>query len=64
MGTIKFSFSGEMVVVMGGSRGLGLEIVQAFGVAGVTVMITARRKQWLDLAGSMHACRALAILDN
>src|SRR5437660_8545002 len=50
MGTIKFSFSGEVVVVTGGSRGLGLEIAQAFGAAGATVVITARRQQWLDSA--------------
>jgi len=50
MGTIKISFSGEVVIVTGGSRGLGLEIAQAFGAAGATVVITARRQQWLDSA--------------
>ncbi|MGI9061620.1 MAG: glucose 1-dehydrogenase [Ktedonobacteraceae bacterium] len=47
MGTISFNFSGEVVLITGGSRGLGLEIAQGFGAAGATVVITARREQWL-----------------
>ncbi len=47
MGNVTFDFSGEVVLVTGGSRGLGFEIAQAFGVAGATVVITARREQWL-----------------
>jgi len=50
MGTITYNFSGEVAFVTGGSRGLGLEIAQAFGAAGATVVITARRAQWLDEA--------------
>ena len=50
MGTVNFDFKGEVVVVTGGSRGLGLEIAQAFGAAGATVVITARRTQWLHEA--------------
>lgn len=50
MGTVRFDFSGEVVVVTGGSRGLGLEIAQGFGKAGATVVITARREQWLNEA--------------
>lgn len=50
MGTATFNFSGETVLVTGGSRGLGLEIAQAFGSAGATVVITARREQWLSEA--------------
>ena len=50
MGTVSFDFKGEVVIVTGGSRGLGLEIAQAFGYAGATVVITARREQWLTEA--------------
>ncbi len=50
MGVASFDFSGEVVLITGGSRGLGLEIAQAFGTAGATVVITARREQWLNEA--------------
>ena len=50
MGKATFDFSGEVVLVTGGSRGLGFEIAQAFGSAGATVVITARREQWLHEA--------------
>ena len=50
MGTITFDFSSEVALITGGSRGLGLEIAQAFGAAGATVVITARREQWLNEA--------------
>jgi gluconate 5-dehydrogenase len=50
MGTVQFDFSGEVAVVTGGSRGLGLEIAEAFGKAGASVVITARRAQWLSEA--------------
>jgi NAD(P)-dependent dehydrogenase (short-subunit alcohol dehydrogenase family) len=50
MGTVSFDFKSEVVVVTGGSRGLGLEIAHAFGQAGAKVVITARREQWLNEA--------------
>src|SRR5487761_993436 len=50
MGTVIYNFAGEIALITGGSRGLGLEIAQAFGAAGATVVITARRAQWLDEA--------------
>jgi NAD(P)-dependent dehydrogenase (short-subunit alcohol dehydrogenase family) len=50
MGTVSFDFKEEVVVITGGSRGLGLEIAHGFGAAGATVVITARREQWLNEA--------------
>lgn len=50
MGTVSFDFKGEVVVVTGGSRGLGMEIAHSFGDAGAQVVITARREQWLTEA--------------
>src|SRR5579884_4066694 len=50
MGTVSFDFTGEVALITGGSRGLGLEIAQGFGAAGATVVITARREQWLNQA--------------
>lgn len=50
MGVVAFDFSNEVALITGGSRGLGLEIARAFGAAGATVVITARREQWLGEA--------------
>jgi NAD(P)-dependent dehydrogenase (short-subunit alcohol dehydrogenase family) len=50
MGTINFDFKDEVVIVTGGSRGLGLEIAHAFGQAGAKLVVTARREQWLNEA--------------
>jgi gluconate 5-dehydrogenase len=50
MGTVSYDFKGEVVIITGGSRGLGLEIAHEFGQAGAKVVITARREQWLKEA--------------
>lgn len=50
MGTVTFDFTDEVVLITGGSRGLGFEFAQAFGRAGARVVITARREQWLQSA--------------
>ncbi|MFN8632590.1 MAG: SDR family oxidoreductase [Chloroflexota bacterium] len=42
-----FSLKGRVALVTGGSRGLGLEIAHGLGEAGATVVVTARRQEWL-----------------
>ena len=62
MGTMQFDFSGEVAVVTGGSRGLGLEIAEAFGRAGASVVITARREQWLREAEKQLTDQGISVL--
>lgn len=61
MGTVSFDFQGEIVMVTGGSRGLGLEIANAFGQAGAKVVITARREQWLNEAENFLKEQGIAV---
>src|SRR5947208_6813869 len=60
MGTVHFDFKGEVVVVTGGSRGLGFEMSHAFGYAGAQVVITVRREQWLQEAEKFLKDRAIS----
>jgi NAD(P)-dependent dehydrogenase (short-subunit alcohol dehydrogenase family) len=62
MGTVSFDFTGEVVLVTGGSRGLGLEIAEAFGRAGASVVITARREQWLNEAEQQLKGQGISVL--
>jgi gluconate 5-dehydrogenase len=45
-----FDLSGQVAVVTGGSRGLGLQIAEALGEYGATVILTARKHDELDEA--------------
>jgi NAD(P)-dependent dehydrogenase (short-subunit alcohol dehydrogenase family) len=45
-----FDLTGKVAVVTGGSRGLGLEIAHGLGEAGASVVVTARRQEWLGPA--------------
>src|SRR5213080_2658768 len=45
-----FRLDGQVALVTGGSRGLGLQIAHALGEAGAAVAITARREAGLQLA--------------
>jgi len=47
-----FSLSGRAAIVTGGSRGLGLEIAEGLAEAGASLMLCARREQWLTPAVS------------
>lgn len=44
----RFELKGKVALVTGGSRGLGLQMAQALGGAGATVVITARKADELD----------------
>ena len=62
MGTVSFDFTDEVVLVTGGSRGLGLEIAEGFGRAGASVVITARREQWLNEAEQQLRSQGISVL--
>jgi NAD(P)-dependent dehydrogenase (short-subunit alcohol dehydrogenase family) len=42
-----FNLSGRVAVVTGGSRGLGAEMAEGLAEAGASLMLCARREQWL-----------------
>lgn len=42
-----FDLSGRAAIVTGGSRGLGQEIAEGLAEAGASLMLCARREQWL-----------------
>lgn len=43
-----FDLSGKTAIVTGGSRGLGREMAEALAEAGASLMLCARRAEWLD----------------
>ena len=42
-----FDLTGKVALVTGGSRGLGLEMAEGLAEAGASLMLLARREQWL-----------------
>ena len=45
-----FDLSGQVAIVTGGSRGLGLEMAEGLAEAGAALMLCARRDDWLTPA--------------
>jgi len=58
-----FDLSGKVAIVTGGSRGLGLEIAEGLAEAGARVVITGRRRQWLDPAAEQLRAAGAEVLD-
>jgi NAD(P)-dependent dehydrogenase (short-subunit alcohol dehydrogenase family) len=43
-----FDLTGKTAIVTGGSRGIGKEMAEGLAEAGASLMLCARRKEWLD----------------
>ncbi len=56
-----FSLNGQTALVTGGSRGLGLQMAEALGEAGATVLITARKADELAKAKAHLAALGIAV---
>ncbi|CAD5374799.1 SDR family NAD(P)-dependent oxidoreductase [Rubrivivax sp. A210] len=54
-----FDLSGQVALVTGGSRGLGLQMAEALGEAGAKVMLTARKAAELEEAIADLAARGI-----
>src|SRR5438132_1031196 len=57
-----FDLAGKVALITGGSRGLGLEMATALGEAGASIVITARREQWLKEAAEGLRAKGLGLL--
>jgi gluconate 5-dehydrogenase len=60
--TNSFDLTGKVALITGGSRGLGLEVATALGDAGASIVITARREQWLAPAAEGLRAKGLNAL--
>lgn len=50
-----FDLTGKVIVVTGGSRGLGLEMSRAFALAGACVVVSSRKQEACDAAVALIA---------
>ena len=55
-----FDLTGKTALVTGGSRGLGLQIAEALGEAGATVMLTSRKAADLEVAVATLQAKGIA----
>jgi gluconate 5-dehydrogenase len=56
-----FDLRGRVALVTGGSRGLGLQVAEALGEAGASVVLSARKQSELDAACAILAARGIAV---
>ena len=54
-----FDLTGQVALVTGGSRGLGLQIAEALGEAGAKIMLTSRKSADLEEAAADLAARGI-----
>jgi NAD(P)-dependent dehydrogenase (short-subunit alcohol dehydrogenase family) len=54
-----FDLSGQVALITGGSRGLGLQIAEALGEAGAKIMLTSRKASDLEEAAADLAARGI-----
>jgi len=57
-----FDLSGKTALITGGSRGLGLQIAEAYGELGVKVAMTARKQGELDEAAAQLEKKGIEVL--
>ncbi|HWE26226.1 MAG TPA: SDR family oxidoreductase [Myxococcales bacterium] len=57
-----FDLSGKTALITGGSRGLGLQIAEAFGESGVRLALTARKQGELDEAAALLSKKGTEVL--
>ena len=58
--SIEIDLSGRVALVTGGSRGLGEEIAEGLAEAGASLMLVARRPQWLEPAVERFRARGFS----
>src|SRR3954471_23473361 len=56
-----FDLSGRTAIVTGGSRGLGEEMAEGLAEAGASLMLCARREQWLTPALDAFRSRGFTV---
>src|SRR5439155_3455202 len=56
-----FDLSGRVAIVTGGSRGLGAEFAEGLAEAGASLMLCARRDEWLTPAAAAMRSHGFAV---
>src|SRR5687768_4483894 len=56
-----FNLSGRVAIITGGSRGLGEEMAEGLAEAGASLMLCARRDEWLTPTVERFRARGIAV---